>query len=197
MTTSRPRPDANPGTTATPSAGSASARSAGDRYLRLYLTNHWLASKGGLDLFERSARSQHDDDARATLRALADEVAEDRTALRRILDAHRVQQTPIRERLVSLGETLGRLKPNGTLVRRSPLSDLLELEALGAAVHAKKLGWLALRSLADDDDRLDVAELDDLVHRAEGQQARLEGLRLQAARAIYPAARPTHPTRQV
>ena len=196
MTTPRPTPASSPGATAANDPRSAGARAA-DHYLRLYLTNHWLASKGGLDLFERSARSQHDEETRASLRALADEVADDRTTLRSILDAHGVPDTPIRERLVSLGETVGRLKPNGTLFRRSPLSDLLELEALGAAVQAKKLGWLALRELADDDERLDVATLDDLVHRAEDQQDRLEGLRLKAARALYPAARTPHPTRQV
>ena len=46
----------------------------------------------------------------------------------------------VAEVLVGVAETVGRLKPNGTLVRRSPLSDLMELEALSAAVEAKRLG---------------------------------------------------------
>lgn len=138
------------------------------RLLAIYLRHHAAASKGGLDLFERAARQQTSPEARRELRQLAAEIAEDRSALLGFLDVLGVPRPRLGERLMGWGEKLGRLKPNGTLIRRSPLSDIVELEALGVAVQAKKLGWLTLRRLAETDHRLDVAQLDELVRRATG-----------------------------
>jgi hypothetical protein len=45
-------------------------------------------------------------------------------------------------------------------MRRSPLSDLIELEAMRTGVEGKAALWRALRALADSDSRLDCDELD-------------------------------------
>ena len=158
-------------------AGQPAPTDALDRYLR----EHYSAAAGGLDLFERTARSQTDPSVRRALQDLTAEVAEDRAALLAILTDLGVQRSPTKERLVALGERVGRLKTNGTALRRSRLSDLLELEALEAALHAKKLGWLCLRRLCDVDQRLNPYQLDLLVRRAESQQERVESLRLETA----------------
>lgn len=150
------------------------------RLLAIYLRHHAAASKGGLDLFERAGRQQTSPEARRELRQLAAEIAEDRSALLGFLDVLGVPRPRLGERIMGWGEKLGRLKPNGTLIRRSPLSDIVELEALGVAVQAKKSGWLTLRRLAETDHRLDVAQLDELVRRATDQQDRIEDLRRQA-----------------
>jgi hypothetical protein len=170
--------------------GDIRTRRPADRFQRRYLQDHWIASRGGAELFERSARSQSDPQAQAELRALAADVREDRSALWTILQDYEVPPAPVRERLVSVAETVGRLKPNGSLFRRSPLSDLLELEALAVGVHAKKLGWLCLLRWAEGDNRLNPYQLELLVKRAEDQQARLEGLRLGAAYRLGAQARP-------
>src|SRR5262245_48969825 len=80
-----------------------------------------------------------------------------------------------------LGEKVGRLKPNGYLVRRSPLSDVVELEALRTAALGKLAGWQVLRLVARDDRRLAIAELDALIARADSQASRLEVLHTQMA----------------
>ncbi|MDP9435302.1 MAG: hypothetical protein M3P93_08975, partial [Actinomycetota bacterium] len=46
-----------------------------------------------------------------------------------------------------------RLKANGHLLRRSPLSDLVEMEALVLGVQGKAAGFRALRSIAAGDPR--------------------------------------------
>jgi hypothetical protein len=95
--------------------------------------------------------------------------------------------------LVGVAETLARFKPNGTLIRRSPLSDVIELEALSNAVEAKRLGWVTLRLVGERDGRLDVHELDVLINRAAGQQDHLEDLRRQAgAGSLVAMAGMTH-----
>ncbi len=66
-------------------------------------------------------------------------------------------------------EKLGRLKGNGHLLRRSPLSDLVEMEALVLGVQGKAVGFRALRRITAGDPRLDATDLDRLVGRAECQ----------------------------
>jgi hypothetical protein len=159
------------------------------RMLAIYLRHHLAASKGGLDLFERSARNQSSPEARRELGVLADEVAQDRQRLAAILRRLDIPRPRVAEMFVSVAETVGRLKPNGTLIRRSPLSDVVELEALSVAVEAKRLGWVTLRVVGERDGRFDTADLDDLIRRAADQQDRLEDLRRQAAAsALAPAA---------
>ena len=152
--------------------------------LTRYLQEHYAASAGGLSLFERCAASQTEPHVRSALADLTAEVAEDRAALLAILTTLGVQPSPAKARLVALGERVGRLKTNGTLLRRSRLSDLLELEALGSALQVTKLGWLCLRELSEADRRLNPYQLDLLVRRAQTQQERVESLRLQTARDV-------------
>ena len=159
------------------------------RMLAIYLRHHLAASKGGLDLFERSARNQSSPEARRELRVLVDEVAQDRQRLAVILRRLGIPRPRVAETLVGIAETIGRLKPNGTLIRRSPLSDVVELEALSAAVEAKRLGWVTLRVVGERDGRLDTADIDELIARAANQQDRVEDLRRHAvASALSPAA---------
>lgn len=91
---------------------------------------------------------------------------------------------PVRRAKVSLGwlaEKAGRLKPNGRLLARSPLSDILELEMMRLGVEGKASCWRSLRALADTDARLDATRLDNLLQRATRQAATLESLRTTAA----------------
>jgi hypothetical protein len=79
-----------------------------------------------------------------------------------------------------IGERLGRLKPNGYVVSRSPLADVVELEAMRVAVHAQLACWQVLRAVAVHDSRIATTEVEDLIARAEDQEARLYKLHLQA-----------------
>ena len=79
-------------------------------------------------------------------------------------------------------EQAGRLKPNGHLLTRSPLSDLVELEGMRLGVEGKGCLWRAL--LALDDPRLDAGALQQLHARAADQAAVLEGLRLETAARV-------------
>ena len=80
-----------------------------------------------------------------------------------------------------VGEKAGRLKPNGYVVRRSPLADVIELEGLRLGAQGRLACWQVLRAVATHDDRLTVLEMDELVGRAEDQATRLYKLHLQVA----------------
>jgi hypothetical protein len=83
-----------------------------------------------------------------------------------------------------VGEKAGRVKFNGRLLARSPLSDLEELELLRLGVEGKAAGWRTLRTLADTDGRLDPGHLDELMSRARRQADLLEELRIRAAEQV-------------
>jgi hypothetical protein len=78
-------------------------------------------------------------------------------------------------------ERVGRFKPNGRLLSRSPLSRVIELEAMRLGVEGKAAAWRTLRVRAEHDPRLDTARLDGLVVRAREQIDELERLRVRAA----------------
>ena len=63
-----------------PSSTLSSSVSSG-RTLAIYLRHHVAASRGGVDLFHRSARTQLSNEARQELRDLAAEVTQDREQL--------------------------------------------------------------------------------------------------------------------
>ena len=159
----------------------------GDRsaLLGIYLNDHLAGATAGLELFRRATGSATGT-TRDTLARLTTEVQQDREAL---LDLLARLDVPVRHYKVLGGwalEKVGRLKLNGSLLRRSPLSDLVELEGLVLAVQGKAAGFRALRRVAEAEPRLDAAELDALVDRAGRQADTLEQLRLQTAARVLP-----------
>ncbi|MDO4920198.1 hypothetical protein [Kocuria sp.] len=141
-----------------------------------YLQDHHAGSAAGVDAFRRVAEFHGDETVRGKVGRLAREVEQDQAALERIMAAVDVKPAPLKDLPAKAAEKAARLKPNERLNRRSPLSDIEELEALVAAVHAKGLGWRLL--LEAPDERLDKQMLRDLHARALEQEETLERLRL-------------------
>ncbi|MFC0438257.1 hypothetical protein [Kutzneria buriramensis] len=149
--------------------------------LAIYLNDHLAGATGGVELAHRLAH-EHDS---AELTGLARDIQEDRDSLLRIMTALGVQQDHVKVAAGWLGEKLGRLKLNGHLFSRSPLSYVIELEAMRLGVDGKAAGWQTLHCLSEHDSRLDRADLDDLLARAEAQRETLERLRRQAVTAVF------------
>jgi hypothetical protein len=76
---------------------------------------------------------------------------------------------------------LGRLKLNGRLVSRSPLSDVIELEMLVVGITGKQALWESLRVVSS----LPQQQLGTLIERAEKQRAVVEEARREAARRAF------------
>jgi hypothetical protein len=151
--------------------------------LGIYLNDHLAGATGGTELARRAAAAHRWEEAGEALRHFAADVAADRAALLEIMTALGI---PVRAYKVCagwIGEKAGRLKLNGRLLARSPLSNLEELEMMCLGVAGKAAGWRTLRLLADADPRLDRGRLDELIARADGQLELLEDLRVRAAQA--------------
>ncbi|MEV5909244.1 hypothetical protein ACWEGX_41035 [Streptomyces chartreusis] len=164
----------------------AHAHRTGASLLGVYLNDHLAGATGGVERARHMTRSHRGTDLAAAMEPISHEITEDRAILIEIMERLDI---PVRHYKIYAGrvaERAGRLKSNGRLVRRSPLSPLLELEALRVGVEGKAAVWQTLRDLADDEDRLDPDLLDSLLERARRQQGTLEELR---RRQIGPALR--------
>lgn len=146
----------------------------------ILLRNHQAGGRAAVDLFRRAAKGQRDRPYAAQLGQLAHEVREDldfnESVMRRLGVSHsRPQVAALR-----IGERIGRLKPNGHLLRRAPLSDVVELEGLIATVHIKAAGWQAAQ-ITGKLEPAEVTELDRLLARAQTQAERLTEMHRTAA----------------
>lgn len=149
--------------------------------LAIYLGDHYAAATGGLELFRRAADARKGEQDGHTLAELADQIDEDRTALARIMTDLGVSTSQSKTAAGWLAEKAGRLKTNGHLFSRSPLSDVLEAEAMLTGVQGKAACWRTLRALAQTDSRLHADDLDVLLERAAQQSTTLEEVRSAAA----------------
>ncbi len=146
------------------------------KLITTYLQDHHAGSAAGLDAFARVAEGHPDGEVRDAVGRIAEEVNEDQTMLEQIMQRFEAKPAMLKDLSGRVAEKAARLKPNQRLLRRSPLTDLVEVEGLVDAVHAKSMSWRVLLQL--DDDRLDKAQLQTLLERAEAQESELKRLLL-------------------
>jgi predicted dinucleotide-binding enzyme len=146
-------------------------------YLAIYLNDHLAASTLLVELVGRGAREHAGTPLGEFLAGLSREVRADRRALRDVMAAVGVQPQLAKVASAWLAEKAGRLKLNGHLLERSPLSPVVELEAIATGIQVNLQLWRALRATVDDAG----APFDVLVARAEAQLAAVEPHRLAAA----------------
>lgn len=162
----------------------AGTEQVGYRVLGIYLNDHLAGATAGTELAHRVARTHRAHGPDGQLKRLAVEIAQDRAALIGMMKALGVPVRSYKVFAAWAGEKAGRVKFNGRLLARSPLSDLEELELLRLGVEGKAAGWRTLRALADADMRLDPEQLDELMSRARRQADQLEELRVRAAEQV-------------
>ena len=141
--------------------------------LSIYLQDHHAASAGGVALARRALGPSH---------PLAKQIARDRDTLERIMRQLAVTPSALKVTTMRLAELAGRLKLNGRIFERSPLSSVVEFETLVVGVRGKEALWTSLQragiSLGDLD-------LEALVESARAQGAELEALRLSAVERAF------------
>lgn len=157
--------------------------------LGIYLNDHLAGSTLGMELAQRIAASaRYLPVSDNVLERLAAEIREDRAALLEIMHTLGIRIHGYKVLAAWAGEKVGRLKLNGHLLRRSPLSNLEEMEMLRLGVEGKGAGWRTLRAVAERDSRLDAGRLDKLISRAARQAELLERLRSDVAEQTFDAA---------
>lgn len=153
--------------------------------LGVYLNDHAAGSAAGTSLIRRTARAHRGTAAGPRLAELAEQVAEDQQALLAMMSTLGIRTRHYKLVGAWVAERAGRAKLNGRILRRSPLSSLVELEGMKLGVEGKLAGWRTLRLVAERDSRLDAPRLDALITRAQEQAATLEELRIAAAGSAF------------
>jgi hypothetical protein len=147
------------------------------RWLSIYLRDHHAASAGGVELARRAFGSGH---------PLAEQIAGDRKRLEALMRELGIPPSAMKVRFVRFAERVGRLKLNGRLLRRSPLSRIVELEALVVGIRGKEALWTALRTSGVQPKGVD---LDALVDSARAQAKVVDEQRLIAAADVFDTSR--------
>lgn len=149
--------------------------------LAVYCNDHLAASTGGIELVERMKRIHRGGAYEQDLDQLLGELHGEKAALRSMMEALGLPVRVHKQLAMWLGEKVSRLKLNGRLISRSPLSDLVEFEFLASAVRAKRSGFETLREVAEIDERLDKDRLDRLIEQANRQHEWLTKARREVA----------------
>jgi hypothetical protein len=153
--------------------------------LGIYVNDHLMAANGGVELVSRMLGSHRGDRYETPLRQLLDELHEEKTAHLNMAAALGIPVRQYKQLASWVGEKFARLKPNGRLLSRSPLSDVLEFEFITSAVLAKRAGFETLREVAEADARLDKELLDRLIKQADLQHEWLSEARREIAAAVF------------
>ncbi|NLE98980.1 MAG: NAD-dependent epimerase/dehydratase family protein [Propionibacterium sp.] len=117
--------------------------------LELYLSDHFTGATAGANRIERMADDFVDTPVYAELAELARDIRAERTFLGNLIDDLGLKRKPYRQALAWAGERVGRLKGNGKVIDRSPMTMLLEADLMRSAINGKLGVWETLRDHAE------------------------------------------------
>jgi hypothetical protein len=155
------------------------------KYLGVYLNDHLMGATGAVELIERAIGEYEDSELGTFLSGLKVEIEADRQTLLELMEAAAVKPDQLKQAAGWAAEKLGRLKPNGELLGRSPLTPLIELESLGTGIAGKEQLWRALQATPGVPNA--GHDFGELIARAQSQRDAVEEHRLAAARSALTA----------
>jgi hypothetical protein len=150
------------------------------RLLRIYLEDHLAGAVAGTRRIRRLADAERNNPDGPTLKRLADEIEDDLTALREVIEHLGVVPRAYKRWLARIVEFVGLLKLNGRLFTRSPLTTLVEVEVMLVAARGKLAGWETLRA-ALGTPVLGSVNLDDLIEQGRSHLDTLAAVHERAA----------------
>lgn len=116
--------------------------------LNLYISDHLTGATAGEARIYRMAQDFVDTPVFAKLSEIAEQIRAERTLLKNIIHDLGLKQKPYRQAVSWVGERVGRLKLNGKILERSPMTMVLEAELMRSAVMGKLGGWQTLQDHA-------------------------------------------------
>jgi hypothetical protein len=152
------------------------------RYLVVHLRDHHALLIALIELCHRMASSSPVDAERALAGRILEDAESDRRELGVVLHGFSSAPSRARTAAVRVGERIGRLKSNGTLLRRSPTTSVVELEGCQLLLESARALWAGLDHLG-----LGPADSAMRAQRAVQNSADADTLRLAA---LERAARP-------
>jgi hypothetical protein len=159
-----------------------------DKPISTYLNDHLAGATAALQLLEY-LEAAHDGTPRerffVELRA---DVAADRQELEVLMAGLHVSQSRTRKATSWLAEKVTELKLRLDDPAGGTLRIFEAIEAVAVGIDGKRALWQALAAAAEDAPGLRLVDFERLTQRAEEQRRRVEGIRLEAAKAALGAA---------
>ena len=155
------------------------------KYLGIYLNDHLGGSTTGVELVDRIASEYEGQELGSFAARLSGDIKADRDTLLEIMDQLGVTRDKVKVAMGWATEKMGRLKLNGEIRDRSPLSPLVELEGLSLGLEGKRSLWIALAEISPVAERIGRERLQELIARAESQRSAVEEQRTAAARRAF------------
>ena len=152
-----------------------------DRLLRIYMSDQLALGVLWREIARRAHNSSNGAAEGAALGRVATEIAEDVSLFEQMMRRLGFSTRTPKTALAVAAERLGRLKLNGRIISRSPLSRFEELDFLVMGIDGKVVLWQNLRDGAGLGSRLPDINFDALIERARNQRAQLEPFHAQAA----------------
>ena len=153
--------------------------------LAVYCNDHIASAAGGIELVTRMIGAHRGSAHEDGLRQLLDELRQEKSDLTATARALDLPVRQYKQVAAWVAEKASRLKLNGHVLSRSPLSSLVEFEFLASAVRGKRSGFETLRIAAEVDPRIDKVLLDSLIDQANRQFHWLTEARRQVAATIF------------
>jgi hypothetical protein len=151
------------------------------RMIGIYLNDHLAGSVMGSRLAKRIARQNEGNEYGTKVAGIAREIEEDKATLHELMDRLGIGERRAQMAMAWVAEKAMRLKPNGRLLRYSPLSRVLELEALTMGITGKLELWRSMEAV-ENGAKVPGFDFTQLAQRAETQRDLVEDLRVRAAR---------------
>jgi hypothetical protein len=151
------------------------------RMIGIYLNDHLAGSVMGSRLAKRIARQNEGNEYGTKVAGIAREIEEDKATLHELMDRLGIGERRAQMAMAWVAEKAMRLKPNGRLLRYSPLSRVLELEALTMGITGKLELWRSMEAV-ENGAKVPGFDFAQLAQRAETQRDLVEDLRVRAAR---------------
>ncbi len=153
----------------------------GDRLLRIYMTDQLALGVLWREIARRAHNASDGTPEGAALERVASAISEDVALFGQMMRRLGFSTRTPKTLLAVAAERIGRLKLNGRLISRSPLSRFEELDFLVMGIDGKVVLWQNLRDGAGLGSRLPDINFDALIERARSQRAQLEPFHAQAA----------------
>jgi hypothetical protein len=155
------------------------------QHLSTYLNDHLAGANLVIEILDHlnsEAASQA-----ASLIALKAEIEEDREQLKALMASQHIEESRVRKAGSWIVEGLSEFKLEVDDDAKGRLRRLERLEALAIGIDGKIALWLALDAAAPSNSELGGMDYGRLTKRGQDQRARVETLRLQAAREALAA----------
>jgi hypothetical protein len=152
------------------------------KHLATYLNDHLAGSVTLLEMLAHLASAYAGSDVERFARELRNEVIADREELEGLMTKWGVGQSPPRKASAWLAEKFAEVKLRMDDPAGGALHLLEAIEAVSLGVEGKRSLWRSLAAAAEEDGNL-KADYERLLRRAEDQRDRIEGVRLESAKA--------------